>query len=127
MTAKGSNAGRWLMAALSTVLVAALILVLVQNYFKVTDCNNREGETKQNLHTIQLALDRYSVDYDDHYPLWLSGGECAEARNKAIDDQYLPVPLMAEGYMPTYPRNPFRRSIKADYADPLLLMQKNHA
>ncbi|MEZ5339544.1 MAG: hypothetical protein R3F46_14940 [bacterium] len=127
MASKHSNTGRWLMGVLSVVIVAALILVTVPNMLRVTDCNNREGETKQNVHTIQLAIERYAVDYYDHYPLWLCGGEFAEAGNKAIDDQYLPDPLMVEGYMPTYPRNPFRRSTKADYADPLLLMQKKLA
>ncbi|MCB1217319.1 type II secretion system protein [bacterium] len=126
MATESSGIGRSMMFILTVAMLLILVAILTPNIQR-TSSNAREAEVKQNLHTIQLAIERYAVDYDNHYPLWLSGGEFSEAGNKAIDDRYIPDPLMAEGYMPTYPRNPFRRSTKAAYADPLLLMQKNLA
>ncbi|MCB1187129.1 type II secretion system protein [bacterium] len=146
MAAKGSNTGRWLMGVLSVVIVAALILVAVPNMIRVTDCNNREAETKQNVHNIQLAIERYAVDHGGTYPLWLSGGSELRQEIRRMDTSVwveggelldvvdfdpgppspdlLADPLMAEGYLPRYPRNPFTRGSSTVLEDQLRDLQE---
>jgi hypothetical protein len=50
----------------------------------------RAAECKQNLHTIQLALERYQIDHDELFPAAL--GE-----------------LLSLGYLPCLPANPYDR------------------
>jgi len=100
--------------------------------------NAREAEVKANLHAIQLAVERYSVDHSGQYPLFLIGGEGKYAEMVKIEDgrevyteakncpfpTQLIDPLVREGYMPFYPKNPFVRNIgvhgwQMEYDDPL--------
>ena len=68
----------------------------------------REAETRQNLHSIQLAAERYSVDMPGYtYPAWLLGGELSSLDGLQADPTMVADPLQSEGYMPQYPRNPF--------------------
>jgi hypothetical protein len=53
--------------------------------------------TRQDLHSIQFALERYAEDNGGHYPEFLIGGEYT-------DDISNPDPLLY-GYYPYYPRN----------------------
>lgn len=111
---------------LEVAVVVALILFFAYGILKpscvVTD-RARVAETKANLHNIQLSIERYAVDRDGTYPEYLAGGG---ALCSAVVDENrtggafqetqacpelakLADPLLAEGYIDEYPRNPFVR------------------
>ncbi|MCB1220404.1 MAG: hypothetical protein H7A35_16040 [Planctomycetales bacterium] len=114
MTNKGSNTGRWLMGVISVAVVAGIILIAVPMVFG----NHRhpqyqETEVKQNLHSIQLAIERYAVDSEGRYPQWISGGSHAPGSLGGPDAAYTADVLIMESYMPSCPANPFARTGQA--------------
>ncbi|MEZ5339542.1 MAG: hypothetical protein R3F46_14930 [bacterium] len=114
MTNQSSNTGRWLMAVISVAVVAGIILIAVPMVFG----NHRypqyqESEVKQNLHAIQLAVERYAVDSEGSYPQWISGGSHAPGSLGGPEAAYIADVLIREGYMPSYPANPFARTGQA--------------
>jgi len=56
------------------VIIGILVAIALPNFVKIKD-KAREAEIKQNLHAIQLALERYGVDAEGDYPYYLYGGE----------------------------------------------------
>jgi len=87
---------------------------------------------RQNLHSVQLAIERYASDNEGVYPRYLLGGDWSDDfviaedywRFSGLDQVEFPfwkgdkpklaLPgegdwLVMEGYMPRYPRNPFYR------------------
>jgi len=85
----------------------------------------REAETKANLHTIQIALERYAIDHSGAYPNYIMGGDMrgwdpkhgCRAITEAAEDKRPPEdPLIKYAYMNSYPTNPFvdSASEKAD-------------
>lgn len=56
------------------VIIGILVAIALPNFIKIKD-KAREAEVKQNLHAIQLALERYSTDNDGNYPFFLYGGD----------------------------------------------------
>lgn len=56
------------------VIIGILVAIALPNFIKIKD-KAREAEVKQNLHAIQLAIERYATDYDGIYPYFLYGGE----------------------------------------------------
>jgi len=56
------------------VIIGILVAIALPNFIKIKD-KAREAEVKQNLHAIQLALERYSVDSDGNYPFFTYGGD----------------------------------------------------
>ncbi|MCB1220405.1 MAG: type II secretion system protein [Planctomycetales bacterium] len=124
MTAKGHGIRRSVMGCVAIPLLIIIAAVLIENPFRIKPGKgHREAEAQQNLHAIQLALERYAVDYGGVYPLWLSGGGIADPAAGEIDPHFAMDPLMAEGYMPQYPRNPFNRLGTGDTNDNLRAMQ----
>lgn len=69
----------------------------------------KEAETKQNLHTIQLAVERFAVDYEGEYPKYLIGGSVAQESGIPNTRAYTSDVLLREGYLTSYPKNPFMR------------------
>lgn len=98
--------------------------------------DHKAGETKQNLHSIQLAVERYATDNEGgYYPDYILGGTYED--DYVINEEYYkkafssgenplggtdtppPAGKLAlpgsgdwaamEGYMPMYPKNPFRK------------------
>lgn len=82
--------------------------------------NAKSGEVKQHLHEIQLAVERYGVDHGGKFPAYLIGGSLSYRAYWLADGSNAGVPpsgqaqsadasdpLLAEGYMSEYPRNPF--------------------
>jgi prepilin-type N-terminal cleavage/methylation domain-containing protein len=81
----------------------------------------REAQVKSNIHTIQIALERYAVDTGGEYPLILYGGDATDtfATSRSYIDyppidfpDYIPYrgdydALLEYGYLAQYPRNPF--------------------
>jgi len=56
------------------VIIGILVAIALPNFIKIKD-KAREAEVKQNLHAIQLGLERYSVDSDGNYPFFVYGGD----------------------------------------------------
>lgn len=88
-TKKGSG---WLIgcgAALGAfqLLVLLSVAIAIPNFVSIKE-KSKEAEVKQNLHSIQLAVERFAVDHDGAYPT-------------TIDE------LQAQSYLPQLPQNPF--------------------
>ena len=113
------------------VIIGILVAIALPNFIKIKE-KAREAETKQNLHSIQIALERYASDSDSGiYPYWIAGGDWTDSytinttyrnRNITQDDidslppskQGLQIAedgfgdsLIMEGYLPEAPRNAF--------------------
>ncbi|MBN2082191.1 type II secretion system protein [bacterium] len=56
------------------VIIGILVAIALPNFIKIKD-KAKEAEVKQNLHAIQLAVERYATDMDGNYPFFLFGGE----------------------------------------------------
>ena len=56
------------------VIIGILVAIALPNFIKIKD-KAKEAEVKQNLHAIQLAIERYAVDVDGNYPFFIYGGE----------------------------------------------------
>ena len=98
----------------------------------------KEAEVKSNIHTIQIALERYAVDTGGIYPSFLVGAEAnyniiraqyepryassakiasgatpfAKSRNAPASQQNCFItmdPLIQYGYLSEYPENPFAK------------------
>ena len=116
------------------VIIGILVAIALPNFIKVKD-KAKEAEVKQNLHAIQLALERYAVDSPaQDYPLFPMGGDwtdtCTvwqswidsqnldpgnEISNPTrlagwyVAPQWMGDSLIMESYMPQYPANPFMK------------------
>ncbi len=112
------------------VIIGILVAIALPNFIKVRE-KAKEAEVKQNLHAIQLAVERYSTDNSyGSYPNYILGGDWTDS--KTINEEYyyysqltlVDYPawkgtapefapegngdtLIMEGYMSTYPKNPF--------------------
>ena len=123
MATRDSSIGCWVMGVISVVLLG-LLFIYGRPYFDLLDRSHGiEANSKQNLHSIQLALERYAVDHEGPYPLWLSGGSFVAGTAGQIDERYLADPLITESYMPKYPRNPFMRVTGSKAAEKLRKLQ----
>jgi prepilin-type N-terminal cleavage/methylation domain-containing protein len=107
-------------------IIGILAAIALPNYIKAKD-KAREAEVKSNVHSIQIALERYATDHSGQYPKMIWGGDekgwtpvegvgCRtmwpdehepwDGGNEA--DAIPPFdPLIHYGYMYTYPRNAF--------------------
>jgi prepilin-type N-terminal cleavage/methylation domain-containing protein len=56
------------------VIIGILVAIALPNFIKIKD-KAFEAEVKQNLHSIQLAVERYQVDTGSTYPYFLYGGD----------------------------------------------------
>lgn len=116
------------------LVIGILVGIAIPGYNHVKD-KAREVEVKNNLHGIQLALERYATDNYGVYPPWLYGGDFSdswtlsqEAWDKLTDGDGIDIggqmatstpgwvevaepgdgdALLEGGYLETYPRNPF--------------------
>jgi prepilin-type N-terminal cleavage/methylation domain-containing protein len=117
------------------VIIGILVAIALPNFIRIKD-KAKEAEVKQNLHAIQLALERYSVDaVGSVYPYIIMGGDWTDqyvvwqewvdkqpnldpsmisnptrASNWEPADTDVGDPLVMESYMPSYPGNPFLKS-----------------
>ncbi len=61
------------------VIIGILVAIALPNFIKIKE-KAREAETKQNLHAIQIALERYATDSDGAaYPMWVAGGDWTDS------------------------------------------------
>ncbi len=99
----------------------------------------KNAEVKQNLHAIQLALERYAVDHDGLYPMYIMGGDWTDSYAVTQDwcefnglenpeVEFAPPgmgdALILESYMPRFPQNPFKKVNKSKLR--LVLEHCNH-
>jgi len=93
-------------------IIGILAAIALPNYIKAKD-KAKEAEVKANLHTIQIALERYSTD-NSEYPDYIIGGDI-EGWNHwhAVHDPEDPLngvvedPMVCYDYIVSYPENPF--------------------
>jgi type II secretory pathway pseudopilin PulG len=116
------------------VVIGIMAAISLPNFIRIKD-KAKEAEVKQNLHAIQLALERYATDNPSgNYPLILMGGDWTDSYvvwrkwvdgqtglnpdaivNQERRDAWLPAgldvgdSLVMDSYMPSYPANPFDR------------------
>jgi prepilin-type N-terminal cleavage/methylation domain-containing protein len=123
------------------VIIGILVAIALPNFLKIKE-KAKEAETKQNLHSIQLSLERYATDNEGFYPFYLYGGDpyynvgtayglygkgyghflrSGTSRNPFDTFQYANRggfygdALCFEGYLTKYPRNPFMSNSQAFY------------
>jgi hypothetical protein len=123
---KGSEKGYRVFAFEIVVVLATILITLgvaLPAYNRSKD-KAKEAEVKNNLHTIQLALERFCIDMDGNYPQYLIGGEMPGvpdplqnvSRKALYSDPNVNKrlmqsdPLIRRGYMGCYPKNPFVNS-----------------
>jgi prepilin-type N-terminal cleavage/methylation domain-containing protein len=111
------------------VIIGILAAMALPNFIKARE-KAKEAEVKSNIHAIQIALERYSVDTGGYYPLILYGGDITDTFVKLgapidpdtgnsyyqppDDPGYVPFPgdvdvLVQFSYLAQYPTNPFTR------------------
>jgi len=93
-------------------IIGILAAIALPNYIKAKD-KAKEVEVKANIHTIQIALERYATDNRD-YPAYLIGGDNEgwlywHRINDPVEDENMLVrdPLISWNYIESYPQNPF--------------------
>lgn len=98
-------------------IIGILAAIALPNYIKAKD-KAKEAEAKANLHTIQIAVERYNTDHKE-YPAYLLGGDSDgwlywhDFWDEDTPDPELPAnawvqdPLVEYNYVTSYPENPF--------------------
>jgi type II secretion system protein G len=97
-------------------IIGILAAIALPNYIKAKD-KAKEVEAKANLHTIQIAVERYNTD-NKEYPPFLLGGDSDgwlywHATNNEPDppptlaNAWVQDPLVEYDYIMSYPENPF--------------------
>jgi hypothetical protein len=85
----GVRKRNWTGCIVWAIVATVVITVVAPNFIAVKDGDSRvvnRGYSIQGLHTVALALERYSVDHSGLYPLTLQ-------------------PLRDEAYLPVFPEN----------------------
>jgi hypothetical protein len=113
----------WVEVLLALAVSALVAGDVLPEYIRTKE-SAKAAEAKQALHVIQLGAERYGVDMKGLYPTYLIGGEARAAMSirelpsgqgefSDIRDcpQYsVSDVLLREGYLPSYPVNPFIRN-----------------
>jgi prepilin-type N-terminal cleavage/methylation domain-containing protein len=98
-------------------IIGILAAIALPNYIKAKD-KAKEAEVKANLHTLQVAVERYMVD-QARYPSFLLGGDTEgwtkwhntwDESNPPVDqpsNNLVQDVLVQYGYITSYPKNPF--------------------
>jgi len=61
------------------VIIGILVAIALPNFIKVRE-KAKEAEVKQNLHAVQLAIERYSTDNaNGNYPNYILGGDWTDS------------------------------------------------
>ena len=109
------------------VIIGILAAMALPNFVKARE-KAKEAEVKSNIHSIQIALERYAVDTGGEYPLILYGGDWTDTfATYRSYEQFPPIDwedyppfrgdvdtLLEFGYLGQYPQNPFYRNRNVD-------------
>lgn len=102
-------------------LMALSVLIIFSQFgcgYMAARHKAKEVEAKSNLHTIQIAVERYNIDHHE-YPAYLLGGDTQgwlawHERNDEEEptweepsNNWVCDPLLKWNYMTSYPQNPF--------------------
>jgi len=106
-------------------IIGILAAIALPNFIKAKN-KAKEAECKANLHTLQVAIERYSVDNSGRYPPYLIGGDTAgwhawheyydtgvtvdvatSAGGQPLYPDFVRDPLIEYCYLFSYPDNPF--------------------
>lgn len=97
-------------------IIGILAAIALPNYIKAKD-KAKEAEVKSNIHTIQIALERYATDHSGAYPNYILGGDkrgwdersgCRAITLPASEATRPPRdPLIHFAYVTSYPDNAF--------------------
>ena len=98
-------------------IIGILAAIALPNYIKAKD-KAKEAEAKANLHTIQIAVERYQTDHHEYPPYLLGGdsdgwlnwhGDWDEPSPSVNEPQnaWVQDPLVEYNYVVSYPENPF--------------------
>lgn len=127
-----------LMEILTVMVAIALLAGIALPRFDAAKAAAKGAETKGGGHFVQVALERFATDHHGRYPDYLIGG-AAEYSIYNKDDYQKPFqnitaiadlatvsdPLLREGYLLAYPKNPFATNggavhrFQEDIDDPL--------
>lgn len=109
-------------------IIGILAAIALPNYIKAKD-KAKEVEAKANLHTIQIAVERYNTDHHE-YPPYLLGGDSdgwlywhsqndeASPPPTIPQNAWVQDPLVEYNYLVSYPENPF-----VDAGDGILIIE----
>ncbi len=98
-------------------IIGILAAIALPNYIKAKD-KAKEAEVKANIHTVQVAIERYDVD-QARYPSFLLGGDTegwtkwhhtydvAGVPSDEVSNNLVQDVLVQYGYITSYPVNPF--------------------
>ena len=98
-------------------IIGILAAIALPNYIKAKD-KAKEVEAKANLHSIQIAVERYNTDHHE-YPPYLLGGDSdgwlywhsewddGSPNPDLPSNTWVQDPLVEYNYMVSYPENPF--------------------
>lgn len=98
-------------------IIGILAAIALPNYIKAKD-KAKEAEAKANLHTIQIAVERYQTDHHE-YPPYLLGGDSdgwlywhstwdeSNPPPNQTANAWVQDPLVEYNYVVSYPENPF--------------------
>ena len=67
--------GFTLIELLVVITIIGILCALCLPQYMKAKTRAREAEVKAGLHTIQLALERYSTDHSGFYPAFILGGD----------------------------------------------------
>jgi len=102
-------------------IIGILAAIALPNYIRAKE-KAKEVEVKSNLHTIQIALERYMTD-NNEYPHYLLGGDIegwlnwhskydginnlAMSEGRVASNDRVQDPMIEYDYITSYPQNPF--------------------
>ncbi len=113
----------WWVEILIAIAVILVVVGIALPSYNIDRANARRGEAKKNLHEIQLAVERYAMGTGGMYPEFLLGGSAPHDEDQRNLPAQASDPLIREGYLTEYPRNPFAvpqtvKAMQEKYNDP---------
>lgn len=87
------------------VIIGILASVAVPNFMGAQDKAKNSG-VQSNVHSVQMALEQYAVDYSGQYPKVAAAAEAFSVGDMST--------VISEGYLAAYPRTPWNTQQAAE-------------